>query len=235
MTSRRSSLQKIGPLEVIQTAGEESSPCLIIFHGFGADAYDLAPLAQEIAVPEGTGWMFPNGPLQVPIGPGFTGRAWFPINMDAHQRAAMLGEEIDYSKIYPPGMSEAKDKALSMLQQTGIEPERMILGGFSQGSMLALEVAINLPQPPKGLVILSGSLVDRAGTLEKAKAHLKGVPFFQSHGQIDQVLPHAGARRLEAVLTEAGLKGKLETFSGGHEIPFPVIQSVSSFLHKIIG
>ena len=52
---------------------------VILFHGYGADAYDLQTLSDVLRPKKPTDFLFPQGVLEVPIGPGWTGRAWWNI------------------------------------------------------------------------------------------------------------------------------------------------------------
>ena len=110
--------------------------------------------------------------------------------------------------------------------------ENVILGGFSQGSMIALAVAIQLAEAGNrigGLTLFSSTLVAERVLVDKGEV-LAGLRFLQSHGTLDSVLPLALAERLERVLVEAGLEGMLLPFRGGHEIPMPVLREWQSWL-----
>ena len=108
----------------------------------------------------------------------------------------------------------------------------MILGGFSQGAVVATEMALQAKKNIAGLMILSGTLIN-----EKAWSSLctskKGLPFFQSHGKSDPLLPYKRAERLESILEKGGLVGSLNGFSGGHEIPPATLEQMRSFLNSI--
>lgn len=231
----RPTLKKFGPLEALVVGGEASAstPTIVLFHGYGADAYDLSSLSEEIDLPTAARWVFPQGPLQVQIGPGFFGRAWFPIDLEAHQRALDSDRGVDYSESRTPAMDRARDQALQMLAQLKVDPARLILGGFSQGSMLAVDVALQLPVPPAGVAVLSGTLVDEANLKALAPRH-RGLRFFQSHGQYDEVLPFSGAEGLERALTACGWDGFLLSFKGGHEIPQIVLHELQSYFQDAL-
>jgi phospholipase/carboxylesterase len=221
-------LVKIGSLDALDFPVSDR-PTFVLFHGFGANAYDLAPLRTETGLAANFRWLFPQGPLSVDIGGGYMGRAWFPVNMEAHERAAARGEEFSYADVRPPGLNTARDQALSMLKKLGVSPANLILGGFSQGAMLALELALVLPERIRAAVLLSGVLVDKQGlrTLGESK---KGLPFFQSHGEEDMLLPFGQGKALNDELENAGWQGTWCPFRGGHEIPRTVLQNLSSFL-----
>ena len=74
-------MRRLGPLEAVEAVQNPDAPWVVMFHGYGADAFDLASLADVIPAKKPLNYLFPQGPLEVPIGPGWTGRAWWPINM----------------------------------------------------------------------------------------------------------------------------------------------------------
>ncbi len=233
MFHRSNSLVKIGALEAVDFAGP-GDVTVIICHGYGADCHDLVPLREEMGLSDKARWIFPQAHLQVEIGPGFFGRAWFPIDLEAHEAALQSGDVVSYAERRPPGMNEARDKLLSLIAKSGVKPENLVLGGFSQGAMLALDAAMVLPGLVRGLALLSGTLSDRAGLRERAPAKV-GQSFFQSHGEVDQILPFLGAELLFKELETAGWKGVWCPFRGGHEIPLPVLRNLRSYLINCFG
>lgn len=226
-------LKMIGALNTLEFKVLDSKTTIVFFHGYGADAYDLAPLREEMGLTKLASWYFPQGPKEVPIGPGFWGRAWFPIDMVAHERAIQAGVELSYAERRPPGVNEARDQAQSFLKALGVPTENLILGGFSQGSMLAVELVLNMATAPKALVILSGTLADQNSLREKAP-RMKGLKVFQSHGEQDQILPFSQAKALHTELQAAGWDDIWCPFSGGHEIPGSVLRDLKSFLRSVI-
>ena len=235
MFANKPPLQKFGALQALDfpPATPISEPTTIVMlHGYGADAYDLASLREELKAPTSARWVFAQGPKEVEIGPGYTGRAWFAIDLAAHERAAHEGVDLSYADRRPPGINEARDQVLSFLKALNVPLNQLILGGFSQGAMLAVDVAMTLPQPVKGVILLSGTLADQKGIQSRAP-HLKGLKFFQSHGQRDQVLPFSMAQALYQELTNAGWDGAWCDFGGGHEIPRPVVRDLTNFLRTL--
>lgn len=217
--------RRIGPLEAVDFPGGKDAPTIVLFHGYGADGTDLAPLAREIPQERPWRWVFPDGPRALDFG----GLAWFPIDAESIERAQRAGKSVDWSGSRPEGLAQARGAAEDFLKELAAPWDRLVLGGFSQGSILALEVAFHAPAPPRGLVILSGNLIDEKGW-RSAAPRLAGVPFFQSHGIADPILGFQGGRRLEALLQEAGLEGSLLPFEAGHSIPPEVVEGLSRFL-----
>lgn len=234
MWSREVPLSRIGPLDaLIFEANPKAKLTILFLHGYGADAYDLASLRGELNLSSDLNWEFAQGPMQVEIGPGYFGRAWFSIDIEAHEIAMRSGKDLSYAEKSPRGMVEAKNKVLEFLNAQNISPENLILGGFSQGAMLALSVALNLKSQPLGLALLSGTLTDRAETLRLARKY-PGFRFFQSHGENDGILPFSGAEALRGALVEAGWDDIWSPFAGGHEIPRNVLRDLSSYLKTCI-
>jgi phospholipase/carboxylesterase len=222
-------LKKIGPLDVLEVKGQPKKPVLVMFHGYGADAYDLSPLVNEVKGPAGWNWYFPNGPMEVPIGPGFSGRAWFPIDMEAIEKAMRLGQHRDMSNNKPAGLDRVKLMAHEFLKAIDRDPSDIVLGGFSQGAMLATDICLSSTTSYRGLVILSGSLINQS-TWKALAAQHKGMPFFQSHGKMDAILSPDAALKLHELLKQAGWEGDFHLFNGGHEIPGAVTRGLGQFL-----
>jgi phospholipase/carboxylesterase len=201
------------------------------FHGYGADMHDLAPLSQMMDPKGQVNWYFPNGILDVLIGPGFYGRAWFPIDLARYERAMKMGRAEDISSSRSPGMDHAIELAAEMLTELQSRHSSVIIGGFSQGAMMATELSFTLKEKPKGVVIMSGVLIDEANWRQKISLN-KGMSYLQSHGKSDAILSYEGAKKLNELLNQSGWRGDFVGFSGGHEIPMEVIQRVGSFVLK---
>ncbi len=223
-------MRKLGSLKCIDFVQNDDAPWIIFFHGYGADAGDLSPLAQEIPTEKDCNWLFPEGFLEVPIGWNWTGRAWWPVNVGEMQKAQASGVPRDLSKGTPQGLDLAFKKASEMLTALKVPWNKIILGGFSQGAMLATELYMSAPEPPLGLVMLSGACLHADQWREKAK-NRAGKTFFLAHGESDAVLSIKGAQKLETILTQSGMKGRLMKFSGGHEIPPHVLVEVSKYIN----
>lgn len=222
-------VRRLGALEAVEFPASAEAPVALCLHGYGADMRDLAGLALELDLKSPVRWVFPNGPLALPWG----GRAWFPI---AEERLAGYerGEgAFDLSGLRPEGMDAARDAVLELAAALEVPWDRLVVGGFSQGAMLAVELALAAPEAPRGAFLLSGNLVDGAALAARAPAR-KGLPFFQSHGTLDAILGFAGAKALHAALTEAGWQGRFVEFEGQHAIPREALEGLSDFLDGLL-
>lgn len=216
-------------IEVLEVRGDPHGAHIVLFHGFGADANDLLPLSGVFTGHPRPTWHFPQAPLEVPIGRSGQGRAWFPIDFDIIERALHQGEPPEISLAFPPDLPEIRQLGQKLILELNIPHHKLFLGGFSQGAVLATDLLLHSPHKLGGLLIFSGTLFLKEKWQTLAPLH-GGTPFFQSHGINDPLLPLKGAEELSSLLQNAGLKGSLLTFPGGHEIPSPILLKLNAFL-----
>lgn len=216
--------------------GSGTGPLVILLHGFGAPGDDLVPLWPYLDAPRGTRFVFPVGPLSLPMGFGES-RAWWMLDLDRLTKDREAGRPRDLSHEVPKGLPEARAQLLTFLQdldrRLGAGPAQTVLGGFSQGAMLACDVALRNPRPLAGLVLLSGTLVSQR-EWEPLMPKRKGLRVLQSHGTQDPLLPYGQAERLRDLLTGAGMVVDWISFRGGHEIPDTVLNRLGTFLRTAL-
>ncbi len=213
-----------------QLTGRPTSAAIYL-HGFGAPGTDLVPLAEEMLesnpskVLHSMRFLFPAAPLE--IDPGYDGRCWWPINMERMQMALASGAVSDIADIVPAELPDCRQKIIDVVQwcqkHDNVAPEHVVLGGFSQGAMLAIDVALHLGGKLGGVCLWSGMLINQ--TEWKALAG-KATPMrvVQSHGLLDPVLPFSCGQSLRKMLTDAEHQVDFVTFQGYHQIPGPALQ-----------
>src|SRR5438874_9441645 len=143
--------RKLGPLEAVVTGGEDGDgggdgPIVVLVHGFGAPGDDLVALVPLMRAAPELRFVFPAAPLALE-GPG-DARAWWMLDLDA----LALGARRTFDpQDVPAGLAEARAQLSSLLDavesELGVAAERLVLGGFSQGAMLALDVALQRRSP----------------------------------------------------------------------------------------
>lgn len=218
-------------LQVLRKGGK-GPPNFVLLHGYGSAAEHWLPYTQTISFPPTGQFLFPQGPETVARKDGLVdGRAWWALDLAAHRRAGMLG--VDLTNEDPAGLERAaKLVRRSLAREGNSQAHPFVLGGFSQGAMVACEVAFSSDQPLAALVILSGTPLDLAGW-RLGMATRKGLPVFMSHGRADNILPYDLAERLRADLVAAGLAVTFVPFDGGHEIPEEVVTALGAFLARV--
>jgi phospholipase/carboxylesterase len=235
---------RLGELDcqVLESQVEGSAPelAVVLCHGYGAPAMDLVPLASELAqlrpaLGSRVRFVFPAAPLSL-AALGMPGaRAWFPIPQEV-----MMGQERDWDRFaasVPEGLVPARRALLSLLSAlsaaTKLPYDRIVLGGFSQGAMMATDVALRLEEAPAGLCILSGSLISQEEWKPRAERR-RGLPVFQAHGRIDPLLRFSQAERLRDLLTGAGLAVQFLSFDEGHTLVPEELEHMAEFLlHRL--
>ena len=142
-------------LEPTDSAGTVTAN-VVLSHGFGAPGEDLVGLAGELvhvapALSKSVRWVFPAAPLSLAeLGyPG--GRAWWHLDLE---RLVAGRDWSTYVLEVPEGLPKARRMYLALLEElqagTKVPLSRTVLGGFSQGAMLATDVALRLEEPPLG-------------------------------------------------------------------------------------
>ncbi|HEY6077343.1 MAG TPA: hypothetical protein VIW29_00975 [Polyangiaceae bacterium] len=236
---------RIADLDVVLGGGPDregggDGPLLVLLHGYGAPGDDLVPLARQLQAPRSVRFAFPAAPLQLEAGspPDASGRAWWHLDMVELQRAIMQQDYATLTSRVPAGLSEARAQINALLdaliKDHQVTRQQLVLGGFSQGAMLATDVTLRAAEPPAALVMLSGSLIARQEWLPLMPARA-GLPVLQSHGRADPILSYEIADELRRELSGAGLVVDFHAFNGGHAIPNGVVGALGALLGRITG
>ncbi len=140
-----------------------------------------------------------------------------------------------YASEIPDGMEAATDQVVAMLRvlqdELYVSDDHLLVGGFSQGSMVACNAVFTRNLSPAGLVILSGTPVNlsawRSGMSRCQRLHV-----LQSHGERDPLLSFDAAEELRDAMREASLHVDWIPFRGGHEIPMSVLDGLGRFIRE---
>jgi phospholipase/carboxylesterase len=189
----------------------DEMPLMIIMHGRGADANDLADIAPYLD--NGYRFLFPNAPNPWEAAPGMTfGFTWFdglppePRSLEASR--AKLATFID----------DARQK---------FPATRLVLGGFSQGALMALDAGLRRDDVA-GIVAMSGALYEAdLPTLRKDQRVLI------VHGTLDEMINVNLARRARRALEDRGLKPEYHEFAMGHQVTPESLEIVSEFIRTV--
>jgi phospholipase/carboxylesterase len=178
---------------------------------------DLAPFAQALA--DDAYWLFPDAPLDLRArADGTRARTWWPVDSEARIRRMAAGA-MELSQMDPPGRAEARellDGALAAVTQA-----RVILVGFSQGGMLAMDYVLHGGRRPAALALLSSTRIAIADWEPRAAA-LAELPVLVAHGRADAELAFHAGELLRDFAIAGGAQVTWLPFDGGHELPFVV-------------
>jgi phospholipase/carboxylesterase len=234
--------QTIGELNcVVVTSAEDTNPsaAVILCHGFGASSTDLVSLASELmeADPrlQKAAYIFPGAPLE--LDPMFESRAWWMIDIEKIQRLMEQGQTREMKKESPdrlPACREMINQVIAFAKsEYSLDAKQVVVGGFSQGSMLATDVALHHEEPLGGLVVWSGALINEAVWKEQAQKQTS-IPVIQSHGSVDPILPVTGAHDLRDMLMGAGHKVQYFEFHGPHTITVDGLRPTAQLIVDIV-
>lgn len=223
------SLEKrtIGDLNCHIITAEKPECLVVLCHGFGAPGDDLVQIGTHMLethseLMDRVVFAFPEAPLSPEEMAMYGGRAWWPLDMAQLNRAIESGDFRDLRKDSPellPAAREAVEDVITQLhEELGLSMAQTIVGGFSQGSMLATDLTLHAEEKPAGLIIWSGTLLNEE-VWQAKKETLKGLSVIQSHGTVDQILPFEASRWLETLLKEGGADVQFIEFNDGHTIP----------------
>lgn len=211
-------INKVGRVEA--RSGKASS-AVIFLHGYGADGDDLLGLAEPLAphLPN-TLFLAPDAPEECVTNP--FGRQWFPIpwlDGSAPEEAAA-------------GLTRSSEDLNAFLDQVmtseGLAASQIALLGFSQGTMMALQVAPRRAQALAGVIGFSGRLL-RAEAL--AAETVTKPPMLLLHGDVDQIVPFGDLKQAADALSAAGFDLRTHVMRGtGHGISPDGLGQALSFL-----
>ncbi len=210
ITTVEDNLLTLNAIAVPPSSGNPPDHILVLLHGWGADANDLAPLAQVFDLPHYQ-CLFPNAPFPHPEVP--SGLAWYAL------------ETPDYYGL-TESRQQLRDWLLSLEDQTGVPLSHTVLGGFSQGGAMTLDVGLELPLA--GLFSLSGYLHFQPHPLTTPIP-----PILMVHGKQDFVVPIEAARQTRDALNRINAKIEYHEFNMGHEIPQIVLNLVEKFIKQL--
>lgn len=206
-----------------------SKKCIFMFHGYGASMMDLYGLAEHIDRNKEYDWYFPNGHLDLgQMGMGMMSRAWFPIDVAALELAMQSGKHRDFEDVYTAEFELALNKSKTFITEISKNYDDVVIGGFSQGSMITTHLVTDKNIDSKKAILFSSTLIGK-NQLEHNLRNKK-ISFLQSHGKNDPILGFEQAQNLYELLKQNNCDGEFIEFYGAHEIPSHVLEKTCEFL-----
>lgn len=199
--------------------------CVIWLHGLGADRYDFMPVAEALqATLTSTRFVLPQAPTQaVTINGGWAMPSWYDILAMSPARA-INQQQLEASAQQVMDLIEAQ-------RDSGIDPARIVLAGFSQGGAVVLHTAFLRWNGPLGGVLALSTYCptfDVELPLEQAR---QAIPVYCLHGRQDDVVLPAMGRAAYDWLSARGVTVDWQDYPMAHEVLPQEIRDIGDWLH----
>ena len=214
-------MSEIATVEV--ETGPDPVGSVIWLHGLGADGHDFEPIVPELALPESLPlrFVFPHAPERpVTVNGGMVMRAWYDIvSLDFEGRADAGGIRES---------SEIVDRLVARERERGIDMDRIVIAGFSQGGAIALHNVLERGDKPAGLLAISTYLA-----LPDEPGRADGIPAFMAHGTFDPMVPFSAGQQSAAALERKGADVDWHDYPMAHGVCAQEIRDISEWLVRV--
>jgi len=219
----------IEQLETIEVqTGPDPRHSVIWLHGLGADGHDFEPIAGQLGLPGNAAvrFVFPHAPVRpVTINGGIPMRAWFDI----------LG--IDRSAVQDEaGIRDSAERVSRLIDREcdrGVEENKIVLAGFSQGGAIALHLGLRRRSPLAGIMALSCYLPLGQRLAAEHQAAMNTTPVFVAHGSSDPVIPIAMGRAAYETVAALGLLAEWHEYPMPHAVCPAEIRDIADWLRRV--
>ena len=222
----------------MERTGKPATAAVVLLHGYGSSGNDLIGLAPFFAqiVPESV-FYSPNAPESWEG--GMSGAyQWFGLSdfdpdlvrRDPKRMGATFNGMIEGARKAAPALNDYLDQ---ILDHHNLEARRMVLLGFSQGTMMALHVGLRRKEQLAGILGFSGALV---GTNLLNKELKTKPPVTLIHGEDDPVVPVQAMTEVKTALESADISVEAYAIPGlQHGIDGNGAQIGGAFLKAHLG
>jgi phospholipase/carboxylesterase len=178
---------------------------LVLHHGRGTEERDLLGLADALDPQRRLRVVAPRAPLSLPGSPGYH---WYLVPRVGYP-------DPDTFRAARAALAELHDR---LWEETGVGPERTVLGGFSMGSVMSYAMALGADRPAVvGILAFSGFIPVVEGW-EPSLADRQATRAFVAHGRRDPIMEVEFARRARDLLEAGGLSVEYRESDVGHQI-----------------
>ena len=203
---------------------------VIWMHGLGADGSDFVPIVEELDLTgdRGIRFIFPHAPMRpVTIIGGAVMRAWYDIvGSDLTNRGDERGIRDSQERI---------EQLIAREKSRGIAASRLVLAGFSQGGVIALQTGLRHPERLAGIMALSTYLALPQTLASEAHAANAGVPIFMAHGTGDSMIRPEWADSSRRALEAQGYPVEWHTYPMQHSVCIEEVRDIGGWLKRVVG
>ncbi len=216
-------ITRLSGAELAPKSGAEAKQVVILLHGLGSDGNDLISLAPEFAhiLPDAH-FISPNAPFNCDMSP--FGYQWF--SMTEWTEDAMKRGVRDAAPILSHFIDET-------LERFGLSDDKLVLAGFSQGTIMSLYVGMRREKPCAGILGYSGIFLND----EDMQAEIRSRPdICLVHGMMDPVVPYMFHEQAVKELKAAGCSPEAHSRPMlAHSIDSKGIEIGRNFLDRVLG
>ncbi len=201
---------------------------VLLLHGLDMTPKQLATIATSLRLPALIG--LPCGPVERAGGQ----RSWWPVD-DAQRARRLARGAADLHESHPSGRENARSivHAAAHALQSRAPGLPLLVAGFSQGAMLALDCVFQVPPLPVSALALWSASRLAFSEWTPALARLRGVRVDLLHGRADANIGLDAARSLRFALVAGGADVRWTTFDGGHEIPLQAWMGLRRLVREV--
>ena len=186
-------------------AAVEAEGLLVLHHGRGTDERDLLGLADLLDPAQRLRVVTPRAPLTLPGSPG---HHWYLVPRVGYP-------DRDTFQAARAALAELHD---GLWGETGIGPERTVLGGFSMGSVMSYAMGLSAERPAVAGVLAFSGFVPTVEDWRPDFEGRQGTRALISHGRNDPIIGVEFGRRARKLLEEGGLAVEYHESELGHQI-----------------
>jgi phospholipase/carboxylesterase len=214
---------------IIIETGEQPNAAVIWLHGLGADGNDFVPIVDQLQLPShyAIRFIFPNAPVRpITINQGYQMPGWYDI------RSLNISDQEDEAGIKE---SSAILKHLCEEQEAlGIESNRIVVAGFSQGGAIALHCGCRYPRPLAGIMVLSSYLALADSLNDEISEDMPETSVFIGHGRQDEVVSYDAGQQCLEQLENNDVPAIWHEYDMGHAVCPHEIQHIRNWLCDVI-
>jgi phospholipase/carboxylesterase len=204
-----------------RAAAGEPEGMLVLHHGRGTDEGDLLGLADLLDPERRLRVVTPRAPLQLPGSPGYH---WYVVPRVGHPDRETF---------------EAARAALAALhdrlwEESGVGPERTVLGGFSMGAVMSFAMGLGADRPAVAGILAFSGFVPTVEGWEPSLGDRAATRAFVSHGRRDPIISVEFAQRAKELLEAGGLDLTYRESDLGHQIDPAHLRDAAGWLGEAL-
>lgn len=202
-------------------AAGEPGGLLVLHHGRGTEERDLLGLADALDPEARLRVVTPRAPLRLSGSPGYH---WYLVPRVGYP---------DHDTFHAARVALA-DLHGTLWEETGVGPERTVLGGFSMGAVMSYAMALGGDRPAVAGILAFGGFVPSVEDWEPRFEDRRDTRAFVAHGRNDPVIEVGFARRARELLEEGGLDVTYRESEVGHQIDPAALRDATVWLSETL-